>query len=395
MFTSTLNTVFVMVKVLVVGAGPAGTLSAINLAEKAEITLIDQKKHVGFPTQCAGLISSDCYSRLKKYGVKKSKIKKIRGALFFSPNGQYVEAEGKCSGVLIERKIFDQELLIRASDYVKVEINTKFLGIDGNRVILRKNTIEKAAFDYIIGCDGVNSIVAKCFGFKRPEILYAVQAELKFEAMYDDMVEIYFGKKYSDCFFSYAIPVDEFAKIGVISKSNVLERFKKLINTHPSITKRINYCKVVELNVGSIPIGLINFVKDNVALVGDSAGMVKPYTGGGIYYHLVAAEKLGQNFPNLSKYRLEYLRELGREYKIGMIIYKLYSILDDEDYNMLVRKIKKYDLSELHMDRPSTLLKNPKLFAGLLNLKILTKLFKSIMGSKFLNKYTSFPQFIY
>ncbi|RLI71187.1 NAD(P)/FAD-dependent oxidoreductase, partial [Archaeoglobales archaeon] len=266
-------------KVLVVGGGPAGCLTAIELGEY-EVTLIEEHPSIGFPVQCAGLISQDCFNEYTKYckSVKKSLVNKISGAFFFSPNGKWVELEGKSKGVVIERKIFDRELLIKASEFAELKVGERF-----------NSDFDLNKHDYIIGADGVYSSISKHFGFDAPEIYSAIQIECKFESFDSNMVELYFGKAYSDGFFAYAIPIDDFARIGVVSKSQPHIYLKNLLNKHPSVSKRINN-KIIELNAGAIPIGLVDFVKDNVALIGDAAGMTKPYTGGGLFYLLRAAK---------------------------------------------------------------------------------------------------------
>ncbi|HIP25137.1 MAG TPA: NAD(P)/FAD-dependent oxidoreductase [Archaeoglobus profundus] len=345
--------------ILVVGGGPAGSLCAIELGRKYDVLLIEEHQSAGYPVQCAGLVSKECYNFLKSFS--KCKINDIRGAYFFSPNGEYVELEGKSRGVVIERKILDRDLIAKASEYGQISMKTKFIGISNSNAILLKDGEKiKVKFKYIIGADGPYSTVARCFEFERPQILSAIQIECKFKTFCEDMVELYFGNKYSKGFFAYAIPIDNsIARVGVISKENPLSYLKNLVNRHPSVSKRINLNKIIELNTGAIPIGLVNFVKDNVALIGDAAGMVKPYTGGGLYYLIKAVEALKKNFPDLKSYKKEYLKVMGKEYEIGMKIFKLYSILTDEDYNYLVKIAKdlKDYAKELHMDNPTTLFK--------------------------------------
>jgi len=346
------------VKVLIVGGGPAGSLSAIALGGNYDITIVEEHQSAGFPVQCAGLISEDCYKVLKRFSD--CKINEIRGAFFVSPNGDYVELEGRCGGIVIERKILDRDLLSKASEFAEVWMKSKFIHAkDGIARIVKHGEHTEVGYDFIIGADGAYSMVARIFGFERPQILSAVQIEAKFEPLSDDMVELFFGSRYSNGFFAYAIPLGETARIGVVSKENPRLYLENLIRKHPSVSKRIKIGKIIELNAGAIPIGLVDFVKDNVALIGDSAGMVKPYTGGGLFYILKATEILGKTFPNLMKFKEEYLRTIGREISFGMKIFRLYSTLKDEDYNYLVKVAKKHvDLAkDLHMDRPSTLLR--------------------------------------
>jgi geranylgeranyl reductase family protein len=352
------------VKVLVVGAGPSGSLAAIQIARKGyDVTLIEEHSAAGFPVQCAGLISLNCYERLRRFVSDKCHVNDIRGAFFFAPDGSNIELRGKSKAVVIERKILDSELLKKASESAEIRLRTRFLASESKRAFIRSSSgKEQIEYDFLIGADGVASLVAKQFGFKRPRILSALQIECFFEAIDEHMVELYFGKNYSDCFFGYAVPIDEnTAKLGVISSKDVHVYLKNLLEIHPSVSSRVQKRKVIELNAGAIPIGLVEFVKDNVALIGDAAGMVKPYTGGGLYYHLVASEILGKMFPKLNAYQRTYLKRMGREYEVGMRLFKLYSSLSDQDYINMVKIGKKERIEELvkslHMDSPASLLK--------------------------------------
>lgn len=349
--------------VLIVGGGPAGCLSAIHIGRGHNVILVEEHSSAGFPVQCAGLISEDCYTELRKFVSDRCHLNNIKGAFFFSPDGKYLEMAGTSKAVVIERKILDSELLKTASDYVEIRLKTAFRGCEGNKAVLQSaDTTFSFEYDVLIGADGASSAVARTFGFKRPEFFSALQFECKFEAIDSSMVELYFGRRYSNSFFGYAVPVDEeTARVGVVSKENAFYYLNNIIENHPSASKRIKKRKITELNAGVIPIGIIDFVKENVALIGDSAGMVKPYTGGGLYYHLIASEILGMTFPDLNAYREAYLNKMEAEYRMGERIFRLYSLFSDEDYNKLV-KIGKEEgvenlVKNLHMDSPSSLIK--------------------------------------
>jgi len=346
-------------RVLVVGAGPSGSLTALNLHEKAEVTILEAKSSAGFPVRCAGLISKDCYNSLKNYcNAWKSKLNEIRGAFFFSPSGRYLEVRGKSEAVVVERKILDRLLLEEASKHAEVRMRTRFIECHGERVVMRNvDGTSTARYHFIIGSDGVESRVAKSLGYKRPDLFLAIQYTMEIEVIDERMVELYFGKRYSDGFFAYIVPIDEMmARVGVLSRETPLIYLKKLLEKHPSVSKRKKR-SIIEVNFGAVPIGLVDFVKENTALVGDSAGMVKPYTGGGLYYLLRAAEILAKEFPNLQNFKKRYMKEMGKEYRAGEKIRRLYDILDDRDYDFLISLASNLDLSEVHMDRPSSAFK--------------------------------------
>lgn len=353
--------------ILVVGAGPAGSLCSILLGRENDVLLAEEHQTPGFPVQCAGLISDKCFEAYGKYcRVKKALENEIHGALFFSPSGDFFTAKGRA--YVIERKILDEMLLVKASEFSEVFLKSR-VKFNGSRPFVNGKEI---CADYIIGADGVNSEVAKAYGFSRPKVLTSLQFEIKFEAIDENFVELYFGKTYSD-FFAYAIPLGDTARIGVISKENAMKYMRNLLEKHPSVSKRVKG-SILELNSGIIPAELVDFVKQNVALIGDSAGMVKPHTGGGLYYLLIAAEKLASSFPNLDAYRRGFLKELEREIRLGKRIRRIYS-LEDSEIEAIVKALNDFNFSGIHMDRPSTilsptvifrilktLLRNPRLF---------------------------------
>lgn len=333
--------------ILIVGAGPAGSLAAYLLGKKEDVMIAEEHQSAGFPVQCAGLISKECAEAYGKYcNIKKAVENYIEGAFFFSPSGKFFEARGKA--LVIERKILDEMLLEKASEFAEVFMKQR-VRFKEKRAFLGEKEVRA---EYIIGSDGVNSEVARAFGFERPPFFTAVQIETKFEALDDSFVEIYLGRNYSE-FFAYAVPLAETARIGVIAKGNALLYLKRLIEKHPSVSRRVKG-GIIELNCGMIPGKLVDFVKGKIALIGDSAGMVKPYSGGGLFYLLKAAEKLAEKFPNLQAYKGAFMKELGKEIKLGEKIRNLYW-LSNEEIEKLVESLRNFDFSGMHMDRPSSL----------------------------------------
>lgn len=334
--------------ILIVGGGPAGSLSAFLLGEEYDAAVFEEHQSTGFPVQCAGLISDRCFEKLGKYcRIGKTLENEIKGAFFISPRGKPIEARGKA--FVVERKLLDEMLFERASERAEVFVKEK-VRFEGRKL---KTPLREMEGRFIIGADGVYSTVARHFNFPRPSVFTSLQAEMKFEPLDENYVELYFGSRWSDSFFAYAIPLGDTARVGVLSRTNPEFYFKNLIEKHPSVSGRVRG-SMVELNAGAVPDRLVDFVNGRIALIGDSAGMVKPYTGGGLYYLTIAAEKLAESFPDLKKYRESYMKETGKEYRYGYLIRKLYTLSDDK-LEALFSAMTGFDFRGTHMDSPSSL----------------------------------------
>ncbi|MET1125058.1 MAG: NAD(P)/FAD-dependent oxidoreductase [Archaeoglobaceae archaeon] len=343
-----------MTEVLIAGGGPAGSLAAYMLGRGGfEVLLAEEHQSPGFPVQCAGLISDRC---LEHYGrvvrVRKCVEKKIEGAIFISPSGVCVEAEGRA--YVVERKILDRMLFEKASMHVETVVKAK-VSLNPLRVGERRVDAK-----FVIGADGVYSAVARAFGFERPPVYSCLQTEVRYEPIDDRYVEVYFGRRFSD-FFAYAIPLEDSAKIGVVCRSNALEKFRRFEDFLRE-EGRLKGSKI-ELVAGAIPAKLVDFAAEKVALIGDAAGMVKPYTGGGLMYIFEAANALADNFPDLKAYKRAYLKKLGKEHRLGELIRRLYT-LPDRELDGIFENLRDFDFSGVHMDSPSTLLRKfPRILA--------------------------------
>lgn len=83
--------------------------------------------------------------------------------------------------------------------------------------------------------------------------------------------------------------------------------------------------------------------------MGDAAGQVKPTTGGGIYYSLLASEIAAQTLSEalavgdlsaaiLSRYQRRWKKVLSRELEIGYSARRLFETLNDQQISALVHQ---------------------------------------------------------
>jgi flavin-dependent dehydrogenase len=97
-----------------------------------------------------------------------------------------------------------------------------------------------------------------------------------------------------------------------------------------------------------LPLGPISRTfGDRVVAVGDAAGLVKPTTGGGIYYGMLsggfAAEVLDDGLRHdrleqqtLRGYETKWRQRLGQEIKVGQAFRRLAETLSDESIDALI-----------------------------------------------------------
>ena len=106
--------------VLVIGAGPAGSMTAKWAAKHgAKVLLIEKRQEIGSPVRCGEGMSKEW---LGEVGIKPGKWinVEVEGARIFSPREQVFEINEKSAGnevgYVVERDGFDKQLAIDAAN---------------------------------------------------------------------------------------------------------------------------------------------------------------------------------------------------------------------------------------------------------------------------------------
>jgi digeranylgeranylglycerophospholipid reductase len=154
--------------VVVVGAGPAGTVTARFAAESgAKVIIVERRQEIGVPVLCGEGVSR----KIDQWNILEGKrwiASSMDGARIYSPDGTMVKLSadmaGNETGYVIYRDIFDQELAHQAVKAgTKIMMNTTATGllkkndkIKGVKVKQFDEEFEIEA-DIVVGADGVES----------------------------------------------------------------------------------------------------------------------------------------------------------------------------------------------------------------------------------------------
>lgn len=380
--------------VVVVGAGPAGSIAARHAAVTGARTLvIEEHAASGSPVQCTGLVSS---KTLDVCGIEPGAwvCQRIKGARIFSPDGSSISIGGeKVRAYVIDRKMFDRHLLQRAAEAgADVMMKTKAVGLGprsgpgpgaGNargkqvlEVITNGKRLDISA-GVVIGADGVQGSIARWSALGQVQkVLSGVQIETVYDVENTDHVEVFLGSVPG--FFAWAVPVSKnTARIGLCvdpakTHLSAYEHLKRFLHTNPRMKERSGKgCS--DMLVGCIPLGpQSRTAADGVIITGDAAGQVKPTSGGGVYMGALCAKIAGEvaakaalsgdtSAGALMEYDRQWREAVGKELAVGMRIHKVFGRLGDEDFNELIRFFGEPEVLELintygDIDHPSVLL---------------------------------------
>lgn len=305
-----------MYDVIIIGAGPAGSVTATTVAKAGYRTLVLEKNN-RCRSPCAGYVSSTINLEIPDDTVIQSKITKMR--TYFPDLSFY---DFTLNGFVVDRPLFDMALAMKAKEAgAEIKWESPLVGFVSGAVKFQGGD---ANGQVIVGADGVFSRTATLMGLKKQKIAICAQYHLKGIKPLSDTAEIFFNADYAPGGYAWIYPTgDDSAKVGVgvtgaKSPRTCLETFIR----RSGAADRLDGW-VIEYITGTLPVGGLRekLCFGNVLLVGDSAGMADPITGAGINNAMLAGEIAGNTITEalekddmtvLSQYEMKIKKLLGR-----------------------------------------------------------------------------------
>jgi len=376
--------------VIVIGAGPGGSMAAKKSAEEGlDVLLVEKRQEIGSPVRCAeGVSKKELHKFVKP--EKKWIAAEIKGAKIYSPDGTEIvmseEMAGSEVGYVLERKIFDRHLArLAARAGAEVIVKTRATGFERENNIVRVRMMHFGEeIDYtaklVIGADGVESKVGRWAGInttlKLSEIESCVQYLLSGIDVDPEYCLFYLGNRVAPGGYVWVFPKGEReANVGIgVLGSKIDRRPKEYLDEF--IRDAYPDGKPVEMVVGGVPVKgeLETAVTDNIMLVGDAARHTDPITGGGIINAMeagvyagevarIAVEKGDFSSKTLSLYDEKWKSTIGKTIARNAILKDKFVTFNDEQLNSLAKALEGVKLEDLGVTSliRRIITKNPKL----------------------------------
>jgi digeranylgeranylglycerophospholipid reductase len=360
--------------IVVVGAGPAGSMAAKYAAKAgARVLMIEEHATIGLPVQCAGLISTRAYEGCELSETLSKHV--IRGAHIHAPDGRVLRVDGKRTmAYVVDRGELDRAMALEAlKSGVDSLVKTRFSGLRRKETKLFVTAIShgepiEIETSVLIGADGVQSAVGRLAALDRVQsVLTCAQAEVYTDIVDPDFVALYVGQDVAPGFFAWAIPTQSgTVRIGLCSSERSIEHLNSLIER---ISPR-SAASLVRFSAGAIPIGPpACTVTDGILIVGDAAGQVKPTSGGGSLCAKIAGTVAGQavmqsdtSKSTLMAYDRQWRSEVGRELVTGLRIRDGLNKLSDDELDYVIGALDDEQMLDIisrygDMDHPSIVLR--------------------------------------
>ena len=211
---------FAETDVLIVGSGPAGSVTARYAAEKGlRVTVIEQRKEVGVPVRCGELMPSvqeieGMFPALdgaeELFDMPDSlKRREIDGITLTDPKDRSYRFP--FSGYTTDRDRFDQHLMKRAQDAGAELILGCRMDTAGEGVA--KTSMGDISYKLIIGADGPGSRTAKSLGLPANKDAYPAVSSIA-EGDFGSSVRMFFGGIAPGA-YAWIIPKDNEANVGI------------------------------------------------------------------------------------------------------------------------------------------------------------------------------------
>ncbi len=359
--------------VLVVGAGPGGSMAARAVAENGvEVIFIEEHPVAGTPVFCAEGLSIGGIHDGGLVAELPYVSQQITMARIVAPNGNTVGLTSEdWTGYTLNREVFDKTLAENAEKAgARLMTDTRATGVIMNggqvvgvRAVHNGEDIEFMA-KVVIGADGHWSITRRSAGLDRYFRDYVTCAQYQLGGLdleTPSVNEFWMGEKYAPGGYAWVFPKGrEVANVGlgvrVKHTKPAIEYLKDFIARDP----RFRNAEILKKNGGICPVSgtLDRIVADGLMLVGDAAGQLIPMTGAGIHSAIEAGKMAGRvaaeavkegdvSEKRLSAYRAEFDEYWGKRIRDSGRALEMLDRFSDEDLNTLSEVITNEDVLSL------------------------------------------------
>lgn len=350
--------------IIVVGAGPAGSMAAKFAAEKGvSVLMLEKDRDVGYPVRCGEAVS--------KAGVEefiepdKTWIKAyISKFSFNAPDGTEAVIEFGEAGYVLERRIFDYELAKSAAK-AGAEILTRAYV---NGLVIENNKVSGVKYEFkgeqkevrskvVIAADGVESRVGRWAGLKTHidfrDMECCTQFTVSNVKVNPDTLYFYFGQKYAPNGYFWIFPkAADTANIGLGVSGLVGKERSALSFLNEFMEENYPDSSVLTWIAGGVPssITLDKISAPGIMLAGDAARQVNPLSGGGIASGMIGGSIAGKiaadavknnNLDYVLSYDKAWHDRLGKRHEIFDRIKNGIYNFSDEKFNKIAHSFNK------------------------------------------------------
>jgi digeranylgeranylglycerophospholipid reductase len=385
--------------VVVVGAGPAGSIAARTAAENGlDVLLIEKRQEIGDPVRCGegtGKLGLMEFIEPDPRWI----CAEVTGARIFAPDGTCVELSeklaGKEVGYVLERKIFDRAVAksaARAGAEVQVKTQATSLIMENGFVCGIKGKHRGDDFEarakVVVGADGIESKVGKWAGIRttlKPKDIEACAQFLVTDIdIKADSCDFYLGNDRAPGGYVWIFPKGKReANVGLGILGSRFTGKHPIDYLHDFMAWRFPEGKVIETVVGAVPASgmLKQLSTSGLVLVGDAGRVSDPITGGGIYNGMVSGRIAGNviadaiKAKDVSAKKLQWYDREVRE-ALGKLLDRNYKAKEfivrsnDDLMNSVAKSLKNVDLEEMSVPKllKEIITRNPGLFVELAGL---------------------------
>ncbi len=339
--------------VVVIGGGPAGSMAARRLAERGhDVVLVEEHHTSGVPVHCTGLLGDDAFD---EFDLPRQTILGFASAARFwaGDGGSVLVASERVKAAVIDRALFDQDMsrkAIAAGVDVRTGWRAEAMRVGATHVEVTNGSGSAVAARACVLACGANYRFHRQLGLGMPRAyLQSAQLETPFPAC--SQIEVKFGREVAPKGFAWLVPfqraAESYARIGVMCADEGGSRFDGFLRTLCS-EQGIDPETLGAARRKVLPLGPVSKTfASRVLAVGDAAGLVKPTTGGGIFYGLIsgslAAESLDASLrrdrlaeSDLKGYQTRWRQRLGPDIRIGLAFRRLAERFDDRAINSVI-----------------------------------------------------------